>query len=277
MLELLRAVFAPPRDLILLVAAGWAGLALAEKRAQQSAISEKTLDTLVGAAAVAFVIGGRLLYAAEHLSAFAGSPLSILSLNTSALDIWAGLATAVVVAAVLMQRKGLPSWRTLDVLAPLLAALAIGVALSHLETGAAFGKETGLAWAINEWGAERHPTQLYELIAAVAALAIVWYQGGKNPGAGRPFLLWMALASASRLLIEGFRGDSTLVFGGLRLAQIISWAVLAASLVGLELRSRQAPQEVHERSDDGAGMTPHRNRPRADKKQRAVPRRNSAP
>jgi hypothetical protein len=43
------------------------------------------------------------------------------------------------------------------------------------------------------------------------------------------------LTALSRLVIESFRGDSMLVLGGLRLAQLIAWTVLGASLVGLEL------------------------------------------
>jgi prolipoprotein diacylglyceryltransferase len=234
MLDLFRAVFAPPRDLILLFAAGWMGLTLAGRRARRWDGDEKALDTLTSAIILAFVVGGRLLFASEHLSAFVQSPLSLISLNTSLFDVWAALACSAIAGAVVIQRKQLSAGHALDLLTPLFAALAIGLSLSHLASGAAFGKEASVPWAIVLWGAARHPTQIYELLAATAALAFIWFGGnGRQPG--KVFLLWVALSAASRLFIEGYRGDSTLVFGGLRLAQIIAWLVLAMALGCMEV------------------------------------------
>ncbi len=277
MLELFRAVFAPPRDLILLVAAGWAGLALTDKRAKQSPIGEKAMDTLVSAMVLAFLAGGRLLYAAAHLSAFSSSPASLLSLNVGLFDPWAGLATAAIAAAVVIQRKQLPPWQTLDLLAPFLAALGVGLALSHLASGDAFGRQTGMPWSISLWGAERHPTQIYELLAGMAALGAVWLYGSRNRLPGRIFLLWVALAAGSRLIIEGFRGDSTLVFGGLRLAQIVAWVVLGAALVGMEVLQQREARAASETLDDGNATDDPTSAPPLNKRRRVVPRKNNAP
>jgi phosphatidylglycerol:prolipoprotein diacylglycerol transferase len=238
MLGLFRAIFAPPRDLILLFAAGWAGLALADKWARCTAVGEKAIDAVVMWMLLAFVIGGRLFFLAAHFSATVSSPTSIVSLNTAAFDLWGGLASATIAAMVVAQRRRFPVWETLDALTPFFATLAIGISLSHLASGAAFGKETGVPWAINLWGAERHPTQMYELFAAIVILCIVSFRS-VDLHAGRTFLLWVALCAASRLVIEGFRGDSILVFGGIRLAQIVAWIVLAAALLGLEMRERE--------------------------------------
>ncbi len=237
MLELFRGVFAPPRDLILLIAMGWVGLSVADRRAKRTAIGDKATDALVGAMALAFLVGGRIFYAAAHLSAFLASPASLVSLNVGLFDTWGALASAVVAAAIVLQRKHLPAWQSLDLLAPFFAAVGIGMALSHLASGAAFGRETNLPWAITLWGAQRHPTQLYELAAGCITL-IILLSTRLDARPGTAFLLWVALAAGSWLIIEGFRGDSTLVFGGLRLAQIVSWAALAAALVGLEVLQR---------------------------------------
>ncbi len=277
MRELFRSVFATPRDLILIVAAGWVGLALADKRAKQTTMGEQAIDSLAFAMVLAFVIGGRLLYAAGHLSAFVGSPASIVSLNVGLFDIWGGLASAAIVAAVVMQRRHLPTWQTLDLLAPFLAALNIGLALSHVATGAAFGKETNVPWAIDLWGAQRHPTQVYELIAGLAILGVVWYYGAPRKLSGKTFLLWLALTAGARLVIEGFRGDSTLVFGGLRLAQIVAWVVLATALVGLELIQRSAATEVPAAEGPEAPDEARVEPAPTGKRQRAAPGKNSAP
>lgn len=64
-------------------------------------------------------------------------------------------------------------------------------------------------------------------------------------------MLFVALSAGSRLIIEAFRGDSTLVFGGLRMAQILALLVLAGALAGLELL-RQSPT-----ADDGGAERRH--------------------
>ena len=234
MLTLFRLVFAPPRDLILLVVAGWIGIALADNRAEHSGFNAKALENLAFVLAAAFLIGGRLFYATEHLSAFVQSPASLISLNTALFDSWGGLAIAGITGFVFGQRKKLALWPTLDALTPLMATLAVGLGLSHLASGAAFGKETDLPWAWHLWGENRHPTQVYEMIAALLILGFVLFRKLKlNPGGD--FLSFVAMTSGSRLIIEAFRGDSALVLGGLRAAQIIAWLVLALSLLGLEL------------------------------------------
>jgi prolipoprotein diacylglyceryltransferase len=249
-LNVFRALFAPPRDLILLLVAGWLGLWLADRRARSSSIGEKAFDTLVFGMLIGFVAGGRVLFLASHWAAFASSPASLVSLNRDLFDAWGGAVAAALVGAIVIQRKRLPALQALDLLSPLLAALAVGLSLSHLASGAAFGSEAQLPWSIQLWGAERHPTQLYELVAAVVVLGIVWFRVPSRP-IGSHFLLWLALAAASRLVIEGFRGDSTLVFGGLRLAQIAAWIVLALALLGLELLASRTGTSAKEAATSG--------------------------
>jgi prolipoprotein diacylglyceryltransferase len=243
MLSLFRAIFAPPRDLILVLLAAWIGLALADRRARKTPIGEKAFDVLVFVMLAAFALGGQLLAFAAHWAAFSSSPASILSLNKDLFDLWGGMASAAIAAAVVIQRKRLPAWQALDLLSVLLAALSVGLALSHLASGAAFGRTTDLPWAIQLWGARRHPTQVYELVAGLITFAAIWFwNAGVQPG--RRFLWWLALTALGRLVIEGFRGDSTLLLGGVRLAQVVAWIVLAGALAVLELlqaRGRKEP------------------------------------
>ena len=243
MLALFRNLFAPPRDLILIVAAAWFGLSLAEKRTARYNVNAEALNNLIFAGLLAYIIGGRLLYAAEHISAFAQSPLSLISLNITLFDSWGALAAAIITGLVYAQRKGLSLWSALDALTLFFASLAVGIGFSHLASGAAFGQETNLPWAIDLWGAMRHPTQIYEIIASLLTLGLLWFRKADSKP-GSDFLLFAALTSVSRLVIEGFRGDSTLILGGFRSAQIIAWLVLAVSLVALELlKPRVVPKE----------------------------------
>ena len=47
---------------------------------------------------------------------------------------------------------------------------------------------------------------------------------------GLTFWAFSALSALSRLVLEAWRGDSEIIFGGLRLAQIAAWLLLALSL-----------------------------------------------
>lgn len=238
MLTLFRNLLAPPRDLILIVVAAWIGLSLAEKRVARYKVNVEALNNLIFTGLLAYIIGGRLFYAAEHLAAFMQSPLSLISLNITLFDNWGALAAAVITGLAYGQRKGISLWSTLDALTLFFAALAVGLGFSHLASGEAFGQETNLPWAINLWGAMRHPTQIYEIIASLLTLGLLWFRKA-NSKPGSDFLLFVALTAASRLIIEAFRGDSTLIFAGLRAAQLAAWIILAFALLALEFLKPQ--------------------------------------
>jgi len=235
MIESFRSLFAPPRHFILLFAALWIGLTLAEKRSERHGISKDTLNNITFYSILAYVIGGRMLFALANLSAFTPSPLSIFSPNPDLFDPASGLITMLLVGLIYGQRQKLPLWGTLDALTPLFATLAIGLHLSHLAAGTAFGSPTTLPWGIDLWNATRHPTQIYELIAALIVFGLLWFRKSDLP-AGILFLNFTALTAGARLFLEAFHGDSTLVLGGLglRLAQVISWIMLAITLLVTE-------------------------------------------
>jgi phosphatidylglycerol---prolipoprotein diacylglyceryl transferase len=140
----------------------------------------------------------------------------------------------------------LPLRRTLDVITPLLAVLAIGLAVSHLASGSAYGAPTRLPWAIYLWDDYRHPSQAYETIAAILMFVIVWRVDRSDLFPGFQFLLWVTLSAAARLFLEGFRGDSAIVLGGLRTAQLAALAVLLLGLWLMGRWARNSHTEPHE-------------------------------
>lgn len=248
MLALYRNLFFPPRDLILVMAAIWVGLYLAEKRSTRHGINNDDLNNIVFYPLLGYVLGGRILYALENLSAFSQNLASLISLNLDLFDPFGGLAVAAIVALVYGQRRKLAFWSTLDALTPFFAVFSLGLGLAHLASGSAFGKETNLPWGIELWGAVRHPSQVYEILASLLILGLLWFQRA-NPRPGSHFLTFAALMSAARLFLEAFRGDSTLILGGFRAAQILAWIALAVSLFFLEREKRNPSSEVVTRSD----------------------------
>lgn len=239
MIALFRSLFAPPRHFILLVAALWIGLTLAEKRAERHNVSKDALNNIVFYSLFGYIIGGRVLYALSHFSAFTQNPVSLISLNPDLFDPLGALVVALLIGFVYGRRQRLLLWPTFDALTPLFATIAIGLAFAHLAAGTAFGSPTGLPWGIELWNAVRHPAQIYELIASLIILGLIWFRKTDSPP-GSLFLNFTALSAGARLFLEAFRGDSPLIFGGVRLAQVGAWVVLAVALFASEsIRSKK--------------------------------------
>ncbi len=218
---------------LFMIASVYIGITLTEKRAANYGLNSASLNDLILFAIFGFLTGGRLSFALTHWDIFRVSPLDLFSLNPSLFDLTGGLAIGFIIALVYGQRKGLAFWSTLDALTPFFATVIVGLGAAHLASGNAFGKETSLPWEIELHGATRHPSQVYEVAAALFILNLIGLRK-PFPAAGAQFLTFLAWTAGARLFLEAFRGDSILIFGGLRLEQILAWVVLAFALVGLE-------------------------------------------
>lgn len=224
--------------MILLVAAAWIGLTLAEKRAERHGISKDELNNITFYGLLAFVIGGRLSFVLQNISIFLRSPSGIISINPDIFDPIGAAVVAFIVALIYGQRRDLSLWHTLDALTPFFSILTIGIGLSHLAAGTAFGKETNLSWGIDLWNATRHPTQIYETLASLLIFGLLWFQK-QSPRPGILFLTFAALTAASHLFITAFRGDNAFIFNSLNQNQVIAWIILATSFIALEFRFKQ--------------------------------------
>jgi phosphatidylglycerol:prolipoprotein diacylglycerol transferase len=241
------ALPAAPLSMVLSV---WLGLSLTEKFARKRGLNADALYNLTFIALFSGILGARLFFAAQNFSAFVQTPLSLFSREAGSLDPFGGFASALVAALVYGRRAGLKFWSTLDGLTPLFAVAAVGLAVSRLASGAAFGMETSLPWGVELWGAVRHPTQVYEIGLALAILlGLGWWSStdfltdarikadsgtdsnAEKPADGQLFLLFVALTAGAQLFVEGFRGDSMLLPGGIRAGQVVAWVVMAVVLL----------------------------------------------
>ncbi len=221
-----------------LLLAFWFGLSLAEKFAPSRGVSADKLYNLTFTGLIAGLIGARLGYVIQFPGAFIQSPLSLISPNAGLFDPFSGFAAALLAMLVYGQRAKLALWSTLDALTPLLALLMIGFAAAHIASGEAFGSETTLPWGIDLWGVRRHPTQFYELGLALTMLMFLgWISKDKRLMKGSLFLLFVALTAGARLFLEAFRGDSALISGGIRSAQVLAWVIFALALWGFERKT----------------------------------------
>ena len=236
---------------LLLLAGVWVGSALIEGEAPKRGLSGATLGSLVFYGLVAGLLGARLGYALRYWPVYAEDPLGMVSLNPLTLSTAEGVAAALLVGVVLARRRRLPLWSTLDAFTPGLAAFAVFAGLADLSSGNAFGAPTSLPWAIELWGAARHPSQVYALLMALAVFIAVRRFAFRPTFPGFLFLACLAMTAASRLFLEAFRGDSVIVLGSLRAAQLISLVVLGAALLGLNQRARVAQGAEGKAGDSG--------------------------
>ncbi|MEN8240677.1 MAG: prolipoprotein diacylglyceryl transferase family protein [Chloroflexota bacterium] len=223
------AIAFPPLVLILGI---WLGANLSEKHAAKHGISGDQIFNLIFTGLAAYIVGGRLSYAAQHPSAFSDNLLSIFSRNFGLFDPLGGFVIGLIAIVIYGQRKKLAAWQTLDAITPALAVVLLALPLANLASGEAFGAVSELPWAIELWGATRHPVQLYEALAAGLILWQIWpgrIQKGET--AGLEFLRLLSYSAFARLLFEGFRGSSVAVSSlNLRVAQLAAWLTLAGAL-----------------------------------------------
>ncbi len=221
----------PVPGLVLLIGV-WVGLWLAEREAARLSLNPEAVYNRAFIGLAAGLIGARLAYVARYMSTYAHDPLSVFSLNPASLAPNEGVLIGGVAAVFYGARRKLPLRLTLDALAPAIAVMGVAVAIAHVASGDAFGAAARLPWSVYLWDEYRHPSQIYELIAGLGVLGLWWRARTQGPPAGARFnfLLVVALSAAARLFLEAFRGDSLVMVGGLRAAQVWGLIVLAACL-----------------------------------------------
>jgi len=213
-----------------LLAGVWVGSSLAEKEATRLKVNSADVYNLIFYGLVAGIVGARLTYAARYPSAYLANPFGLFALTPATLYPNAGLVIGIAVAVLFGWRRKLPLRPTLDALAPGLAVFMVALGLVHLSSGDAFGASARLPWSIYLWDDYRHPSQIYEALAALIIFAIAWRQPFGRSGIGLNFLLVVALTATARVFLEAFRGDSVIWLGGFRAAQVVGLLVLGGCL-----------------------------------------------
>jgi len=210
-----------PIPILTIVAGIWISLSTAEKFCQRNAINADTLYNLVFAALISSAVTARLTYVVAYPKIFLSDPLSLISPSPGLLDPWGAAAGGVIALLISIQRAKLTIRTVLDALTPALAVFAVAIHLSNFASGSDYGIASNLPWAVDLFGMQRHPVQLYEAAGAILLLTYfmqTWRIPTSQPG--RDFILFTAATSAARLFFEYFHADSPLVAGQFRLFQI---------------------------------------------------------
>jgi phosphatidylglycerol---prolipoprotein diacylglyceryl transferase len=233
---------------LILIVSLWIAWDLADRYFRKLQVEASRANKLIAITLVMTLLGGRLVYVAANAAAFAASPISLMSLNPSLWDLPGGIVIGLVSGGAYGLRQKIDFWRLLDSLTPSFALFMIALGLAHLASGSAFGAPAWLPWSLYLWGEWRHPSQIYETLAATGVLAWVLLRfrhlASANPprsASGGLFLEFVAWSAVWRTFLEAFRGDSVLLFGQFREAQVVAWVILAGTLFLMGKKSaRQA-------------------------------------
>lgn len=205
--------------------------------------------------AVGGIVGAKLYYLALHWHEVAADPAMIF--GRGGLVWYGGLIGGVLAFYWQVRRRGLPLGASFDSAAP---ALAVGYAFGRmgcflvgddygLPTDSALGMvfpETAAvpstAGYLRTVGADIaaavpdsallavHPTQLYEIAAALVMFAVLWRASTWALRPGRLFGLFLALYGIERFLIEFVRAKDDRFVLGLTTSQAMSLLLLGAAV-----------------------------------------------
>ena len=221
---------------------------------------------LIGDLAIWLVIGAipcaRLYYVAFEWENYANDPGSIIAIWRGGIAIHGAILGGIIAALIFAKIHKVPFWQLADLVAP---SLILGQAIGrwgNFFNSEAFGSPTDLPWKLYIPPENRplayanseyfHPTFLYESLwnsLVFILLMVLFFRGLKGKPAlklGTIFLVYLAAYSSGRIWIEGLRTDS-LMFGPLRVAQLVSLSGIVLGLAGLAwlyLLNRSLPDVV---------------------------------
>ena len=181
---------------------------------------------------LAVPIGSRMLHILSNYDYYAGDVSKMLNLHPVGFALYGGLTLAVISAWMACRVMQLDLWRVADAVTP---GLGIGIAITRIGcylNGCCYGKSTELAWGVtfppgspanvyqllgNKNGINIfdffsttavHPTQIYELLAAVLGTILAVYILRKQKNDGVAFLVFVLWFTTFRWINWHFRVPS---------------------------------------------------------------------
>lgn len=178
----------------------------------------KRVGITLTAMLVAAFVGGRLLNILVNRQAFLTHPERMFALDASGFSLYGGIMLATLSGWILLRHFRLDAWKFADTSTPVLGISIALMRIGCLLNGCCFGHETSLPWGVSfpvmsqahryQLAAHPddffsvtpvHPTELYELVAALALSGLASFLTKKHAPTGIPFLSFVILFSLFRL------------------------------------------------------------------------------
>ena len=169
--------------------------------------------------AIFAIIGARLLNMFLNWNLYQNNPERLFSFGLQGFSLFGGVLGAVFSGVIFSLINKIDGWKLADAIAPF---LGIGIATMRVGcflNGCCYGKETKLPWGVTFPELSRshlhqissnplsliggqsavHPTQIYELIAALIGACLAFWAIKKKAPNGVPFLIFIIWFSTFRL------------------------------------------------------------------------------
>ena len=229
---------------LLIATAVLLGTSLAHREAIRRGEDPDQLLNVIVLGVMSALVGARLYYVLFNWGYYGPKPFKIFAVWEGGLAIHGGILGGALATAIYTVRKKLPMLICMDIMAP---SLVLGQAIGrwgNFFNQEAFGTPTNLPWKLYIEPYHRpphlaafeyfHPTFLYESLWDLGVFLILYFllRRRLQQAPGALSLCYLGLYSLGRFFVEGLRIDS-LMLGPLRAAQVVSLALVAASLFGL--------------------------------------------
>ncbi len=193
-----------------------AAMFLARRLAKETQLSVPAISDLCLLLLVTGILGARILFVVINFPYFLKNPQQMLDFRSGGLVFYGGFILAFAAGLLFLQRKKMPLWPTIDLLAPPLAlAQAIG-RIGCFAAGCCHGSYCPYPWGIELHsslvepglqGQPLHPTQLYESFGlSIICISLLWLRK-KNPPTGTIATIYVMFYAILRFFVELFRGD----------------------------------------------------------------------
>lgn len=188
------------------------------------------------------IICARLYYIIFNIEYYFNNPQEIINIKNGGLAIYGGIIGGAITTLIFCKIKKIKLLNMFDMLVPY---LALGQAIGrwgNFINGEAHGTATTSIFRMgiveNGIYTEVHPTFLYESIATILIFGILIYLKRRRKYEGQLTVVYLLLYSIIRAIIEGLRTDS-LMFGNIRVSQLISIIILIAVVIFLIYKNKK--------------------------------------
>ena len=246
---------------VLIATAVLIGVNLSMRLAKSRNIDPEAIADLAIWLVLAAIPSARLYYVAFEWQNYSQHPEQIIKIWEGGIAIHGAIIGGTIAAIIFAKLQQLSFWQLADVVAP---SVALGQTIGrwgNFFNSEAFGRPTDLPWKLYIPKDRRpfeyinfdyfHPTFLYESVWNLLVFSVLMWLFIRDSRyhrlrTGSIFLVYVIAYSIGRFGVEGLRTDS-LMFGALRMAQVISLVGIAAGSIGLlwlYIRRRSLPDVV---------------------------------
>jgi len=232
-------------------------LFLAIREGNRRGLPKDTFADLMLWAIPIAIISARIYYVIFEWKYYANHPSQIPAIWQGGIAIHGALIGSVITVFVFAKKRGISFWKITDIAAP---SLILGQAIGrwgNFMNQEAHGREVTRSFLenlhlpdfiINQMyidGTYYHPTFLYESIWDFVGFILLILLRRVNFRRGELFLSYLIWYSIGRYFVEGMRTDSLMLTANLRMAQMISIALVIVAAAIILYRRKTGLAEDH--------------------------------